>query len=72
MSLAPVTDTAAVSAAKVLLGYHQQQLATTILDIIAEYHQRMIELLTEDIEQIPARTRARERVEAMYADREDE
>jgi hypothetical protein len=59
----PVSDEAAIAAAEVLIAYHQQCLATAVLDVIAEHHQGSIAQLEAEIRLIPHRTAARRRRE---------
>jgi hypothetical protein len=56
-----ITDDEAMAAAKTLLEYHDQRLRRAVLDVIAEYHEDMVERLRLESEQIPARTAAERR-----------
>jgi hypothetical protein len=61
-----VTDDEALAAARTLLAYHTRERAGAILDILVEHHDEMIERLTMEIELIPRRTAARNRVGSCF------
>lgn len=63
-----MTDDEAVRLHCQLADYHAKLAREARLDIVHEYHENLAERLAIEVQRIPERSAARERVHARYAD----
>jgi hypothetical protein len=66
-----IPDEEAIRLHQRLADYHTELARTAVLDVVHEHHEHLAELLANEVQRIPERTAAVERMRARHREQEE-